>query len=225
LLPCVACANDFNIQVTPARHGPGPTKRANADADAASARPRLQAWLSGGHALMDRPAIMPTGAECPFDENELIVTKTDLKGRITYANDVFIRLAKFSRDEVIGAPHSIVRHPDMPRSIFKLLWDTIQSKKEIFAYVVNMARNGDHYWVFAHVTPTLDAHRNVLGFHSNRRKPDRAQIARIEGLYRQLRDEENRHRNAKDGMMAGYAMLMNMLQTQGLAYDEFIFSV
>ncbi|QLH73252.1 PAS domain-containing protein [Rhodopseudomonas palustris] len=174
---------------------------------------------------MARPQVKPTGIECPFDEDELIVSKTDLKGHITYANDVFVRLAKFPRSEVIGAPHSLVRHPDMPRSIFKLLWDTIQAKKEIFAYVVNMARDGDHYWVFAHVTPTLDANRNVTGFHSNRRKPDRDQVARIEALYRQLRDEENRHRNAKDGMMAGYGLLMNMIKDRGVEYDEFIFSV
>jgi PAS domain S-box-containing protein len=174
---------------------------------------------------MARPVIKPTGVECPFDQEELIVSKTDLKGNITYANDVFVRLSKFPRDEVIGAPHSLVRHPDMPRSIFKLLWETIQSKKEIFAYVVNMARDGDHYWVFAHVTPTFDPQRNVIGFHSNRRKPDRAQISKIEGLYAKLRAEENRHRNAKDGITSGYEMLMNLLKDQGVAYDEFIFAI
>lgn len=174
---------------------------------------------------MARPVIKPTGVECPFDQEELIVSKTDLKGNITYANDVFVRLSKFPREQVIGAPHSLVRHPDMPRSIFKLLWDTIQSKKEIFAYVVNMARDGDHYWVFAHVTPTFDPQRNVIGFHSNRRKPDRAQISKIEGLYAKLRDEENRHRNAKDGMTGGYSMLMNLLKDQGVGYDEFIFAI
>ncbi|MBI5132906.1 MAG: PAS domain-containing protein [Rhodopseudomonas palustris] len=174
---------------------------------------------------MARPPIKPTGIECPFDENELIVSKTNLKGHITYANDVFMRLSKYPRNEVIGAPHSMIRHPDMPRTIFKLLWDAIQAKREIFAYVVNMACDGDHYWVFAHVTPTLDVQQNIVGFHSNRRKPDRAQIAKIEPLYAKLREEENRHRNAKDGMMSGYAMLMDMLKTQGVEYDEFIFSV
>lgn len=174
---------------------------------------------------MARPQIRPTGVECPFGEEELIVSKTNLKGHITYANDVFIRLSKYPRDEVIGAPHSMIRHPDMPRTIFKLLWDTIQEKKEIFAYVVNMARDGDHYWVFAHVTPTLDAQRNIVGFHSNRRKPTGAQLAKIQPLYAQIRDEENRHRNAKDGMMSGYAMLTDMLKKQGLGYDEFIFAV
>ncbi|MGE3936657.1 MAG: PAS domain-containing protein [Rhodospirillaceae bacterium] len=169
--------------------------------------------------------ITPTGRECPFGDEELIVTKTDLKGHITYANDVFLRLSKYPISEVIGAPHCLIRHPEMPRCIFQLLWDTIQAKKEIFAYVVNMARDGDHYWVFAHVTPTLDAQRNVTGFHSNRRKPNPEQVAAIKVLYGQLLAEENRHANRKDGMMRGYELLMDTLKNKGLDYDEFIFTV
>jgi len=170
-------------------------------------------------------AVQPTGRECPYDETELIVTKTDIKGRITYANDVFLRLSKYPTKEVVGAPHSLIRHPDMPRCVFKLLWDSIQAKKEIFTYVVNMAQDGDHYWVFAHVTPTLDAQNNVVGFHSNRRKPKPEQIETIKQLYGALRTEERRYENRKDGMNHGYQMLMDILKGKGLEYDEFIFSV
>jgi PAS domain-containing protein len=170
-------------------------------------------------------AIKPTGIESPYTDDELIVTKTDLKGHITYANDVFLRLSKYPTEDVLGAPHSLIRHPSMPRCIFKLLWDSILAKKEIFAYVVNLAQNGDHYWVFAHVTPTLDAQHNVVGYHSNRRKPDPAQIEKIKGLYTQLLAEENRHENRKDGMKRGYEMLMSMLKEKGMDYDEFVFSI
>jgi PAS domain S-box-containing protein len=170
-------------------------------------------------------AIRPTGKECPYSEDELIVSKTDTKGRITYANDVFLRLAKYPKSEVIGAPHSLIRHPDMPRCVFKLLWDTIQAKKELFAYIVNMARDGDHYWVFAHVTPTLDANRNIIGFHSNRRKPDAAQLDKIKPIYARLLAEESRHDSRKDGMLRSYDMLMGMLNEKGVAYDEFVFSL
>ena len=83
-------------------------------------------------------AVRPTGIENILGEEELIVSKTDLKGRITYANDIFIRMAKYSWKELVGAPHSLVRHPDMPRCVFRLLWDTLQAKQEIFAYVVNL---------------------------------------------------------------------------------------
>ncbi|MGP8121205.1 MAG: PAS domain-containing protein [Xanthobacteraceae bacterium] len=174
---------------------------------------------------MAAAAIRPTGKECPFGEEELIVSKTDLKGHITYANDVFLRLAKYPIRELIGAPHSLIRHPEMPRCVFKLLWDTIEAKKEIFAYVINLARDGDHYWVFAHVTPTLDARQNLVGYHSNRRKPNPDQIAKVRELYRALLAEEDRHRNRKEGMLRGYEMLMATLTNAGLDYDEFVFSI
>jgi len=106
---------------------------------------------------MARQDVPLTGVERFFDADEVIVSKTDLKGRITYANRVFQRVAGYGEAELMGAPHSIVRHPAMPRCVFKLLWDTLEAKQEIFAYVINRARNGDHYWVFAHVTPSFDA--------------------------------------------------------------------
>lgn len=174
---------------------------------------------------MAKTKIVPTGIECPFDDEELIVTKTNLKGHITYANDVFLRLAKYPLKDVLGAPHSLIRHPDMPRCVFKLLWDTIQAKKEIFAYVVNMARDGDHYWVFAHVTPTLDPNQNIVGYHSNRRKPDRVQVDTIKPLYAELLAEERRHDSRKDGMLRGHDLLMAKLKDRGLAYDEFMFAI
>ena len=167
-----------------------------------------------------------TGVERTFKENELIVSKTNLKGHITYANRLFIDLSGYEEKDLIDAPHAILRHPHMPRCVFKLLWDTIQDKRELFAYVINRCANGDHYWVFAHVTPSFDANNNVTGFHSNRRVPKRSTIdGVIKPLYEKLLAEENRHANRKDGMNAGYAMLENILKEKGVGYDEFIFSV
>jgi len=174
---------------------------------------------------MSRKNVQPTGRESPFSDHEIIVSKTDLKGRITYANDVFARVSGFSVSELIGQPQSIIRHPDMPRSIFKLLWDTIQSGEEIFAYVVNMARNGDHYWVLAHVTPTFDANRAITGYHSFRRKPRSDQVAAIAPLYKEILKEESRPSNRKDGMHSASEMLGSHLRQKGISYDEFVFSV
>lgn len=174
---------------------------------------------------MSRKTVQPTGRESPFGEDEIIVSKTDLKGRITYANDVFLRVSHYSARELLGQPHSIIRHPDMPRCVFKLLWDTIQGRGEIFAYVLNLAANGDHYWVFAHVTPSFDAAGNILGYHSNRRKPDAAQIAKIAPIYRSLREEEDRAGDRKQGMQRSFESLTAHLQAQGIAYDEFVFSL
>lgn len=169
--------------------------------------------------------VRPTGRESYFGEEEIIVSKTDLKGRITYANQVFLRVAQLSVEQAIGAPHSIIRHPDMPRCVFKLLWDTIQDKREIFAYVLNMAANGDHYWVFAHVTPSLDANGNIVGYHSNRRKPSPAQTANVQPIYTALLAEERKHRNGKDGLQASTEMLEAAVRSKGLEYDEFVFSL
>ncbi len=174
---------------------------------------------------MTADKITPTGNERTFGEDEIIVSKTDQKGRITYANDVFLKLALYDEEDVIGAPHSLVRNPEMPRAVFKLLWDTIQNGEEIFAYVVNMSKNGDHYWVYAHVTPSFDADGNISGFHSNRRVPEPTALAKVKPLYQQLLAEEKKHANAKDGMEASYNMLVALLEENGVTYEEFVFSL
>lgn len=174
---------------------------------------------------MMQTKVRPTGIEHVLGDEELIVSKTDLKGRITYANDVFVRMARYPAAELIGAPHSIIRHPDMPRCVFKLLWDTIEAKQEIFAYVVNLAGDGSHYWVFAHVTPTFDGRGDIIGYHSNRRKPERDAVERIVPIYKLLCEEEARHANAKEGLRAGYRLMIDYLKQQGVAYDEFVLSL
>ena len=165
------------------------------------------------------------GRERFFPASELIVSKTDLRGRITYANQLFCAVAGYRESELIGQPHSIVRHPDMPRSVFRLLWETIEDGREIFAYVKNMASNGDHYWVFAHVTPTFDERGNIVGYHSNRRKPAPAQIERIKPIYKALCAEEARHANAKDGMRASFDVMVGLLKRNGVGNDEFVLSL
>ena len=167
----------------------------------------------------------PTSVERTFGEDEIIVSKTDLRGRITYANDVFLRVAGFTEREVLGQPHAIVRHPDMPRCVFKLLWDQIMARREIFAYVKNMAKSGDYYWVFAHVTPSFDTGGAINGFHSNRRTPTRDALGTIEPIYRSLLAEEARHEDRKTGMQAGHELLVKTLREAGVSYDQFVFSL
>lgn len=170
-------------------------------------------------------SITPVNEEIMFGEDEIIVSKTDMKGRLTYANDVFCRVAEMTTKEVIGKPHSIIRHPDMPRAVFKLLWDAIQAGTEIFAYVKNMSKTGKFYWVIAHITPSIDEHGHVTGYHSNRRKPDRHEIETISRIYQTLINEEKKHANAKTGMEASYSLLQNMLAEQGKTYSEFVWAI
>ena len=167
-----------------------------------------------------------TGVERTFAEDEVIVSKTDLKGRITYCNNVFQRLAGMDEKHLLGQPHSIIRHPDMPRCIFKLLWDTLGEGNEIFAYVLNRSVNGDHYWVLAHVTPSYDTAGTVVGYHSNRRVANRRVLDDVvTPLYRQLLQEEARHDNRKEGMLSAYAMVGDLLAERQMGYDELIFSL
>ncbi|OPZ77298.1 MAG: Aerotaxis receptor [Alphaproteobacteria bacterium ADurb.Bin438] len=165
-----------------------------------------------------------TNIEHFFKDEEIIVSKTDKKGVITYANDVFINICGYTEQELIGTQHNIVRHAYMPRCVFKLLWDTVQKGQEIFAYVINRCKNGDHYWVFAHVTPSFDDKGNIIGYHSTRRVPNREILNEvIIPLYKMLLEEEQKYKNPKEAMMAGEKMLFNILKEQNLEYDEFIF--
>ncbi len=163
-----------------------------------------------------------TGVERRFQNDEIIVSKTDPRGRITYCNDVFMEVAGYTERELIGQPHSIVRHPGMPRCVFKLLWDTIEARKEIFAYVINRAKNGDHYWVFAHVTPDFDRSGAIIGYHSFRRSVDPGALAAIKPIYEALSAEEARHANGKKAVEASTDMLLSTLRDKGVSYDKFV---
>ena len=177
--------------------------------------------------MTDTQNVSLTGIERSFGKDEIIVSKTNTKGHIEYGNRLFYDLAGYPEKDLIGAPHSIIRHPHMPRCVFKLLWDTIEAKKEIFAYVINRSANGDHYWVFAHVTPSFTESGQINGYHSNRRVPDRRIVSEtIKPLYDELLAiEQGRSGGRKDGLQAAYDALHQKLQSRGLDYDRFIFSL
>ncbi|WP_374765191.1 PAS domain-containing protein [Yunchengibacter salinarum] len=172
---------------------------------------------------MDRPT--PINEESPFFENEVIVTKTDLTGRITYANHVFCRVSELDTASALGQQHSLIRHPDMPRAVFKLLWDRIQSGEEIFAFVKNMASSGRYYWVLAHVTPTRSASGDIVGYHSNRRKPKESWIEAVKPIYRDLCSIEQAAASRKDGLADSVAKLEAITQERAGGYDPFIWSL
>ena len=174
---------------------------------------------------MTKYNIKPIDEEIHFDENEIIVSKTDLKGKLVYVNNVFARVAEMTTAEVIDQPHNIIRHPDMPRVVFRLLWEAIEAGNEIFAYVKNMSKTGKYYWVIAHVTPSYDGTGEINGYHSNRRSPSKLAIERISNIYSKLLKEESNHSNAKDGLEASYQMFNSILKEQDKSYSEFIWAM
>lgn len=168
--------------------------------------------------------ITPTSVERVMREDDFIVSKTNRKGIITYGNPIFIEFSGYSEAELLGSQHNIIRHPDMPRSAFKLVWDTIETGKEMFAYVKNMSRDGAFYWVFAHITPDLDAAGNIVGYTSVRRCPKRSAIDKVEPVYRQMLQAE-RAAGAREAMTAGTRVLLDLLEKTGMDYEELVFSL
>ncbi|WP_081826555.1 PAS domain-containing methyl-accepting chemotaxis protein [Persephonella sp. KM09-Lau-8] len=165
-----------------------------------------------------RTKIHPKNIESPFKPDEMFFSVTDLKGIILTGNDVFYRTSKYSKDELTGAPHNIIRHPDMPRIIFKLLWDYIQSGKPIVAYVKNMAKDGSYYWVLATVMPLKDERGKPKKYVSIRIKPTTEYLDLINRVYKELLEEEK-----KGGMEASYKKLMEILNSYGFSsYDQFM---
>jgi PAS domain S-box-containing protein len=168
--------------------------------------------------------IEPTSVERVMREDDFIVSKTNAKGIITYGNPIFIEFSGYSEAELLGSQHNIVRHPDMPRSAFKLAWDTIQAGQEFFGYVKNMAKDGSYYWVFTHITPDFDSRNQIVGYTSVRRCPRREAITAITPVYAQMLDAE-RKAGARDAIAAGTKVLLDLLEQTGKSYEELVFSL
>lgn len=168
--------------------------------------------------------IVPTSREVQLDPHEHIVTKTDLTGRITYANRTFMRISNFAENQLLGVQHNIVRHPDMPRGVYHLLWETLKAKREFFGYVKNLTADGDFYWVFANITPDRDLHDKVVGYFSVRRPPAPRAIPVIRSLYRDMSAAE-RQAGPAQAPQASRAQLERHLATLGQDYDAFVLNL
>lgn len=169
-------------------------------------------------------SITPTSVERMMRDGDFIVSMTDLKGRITYGNRIFIEFSGYSEDELLGSQHNIIRHPDMPRAVLKLLWDKIQAQEECFAYVKNMSKDGGFYWVFANVTPIYEASGNAIGYLSVRRKPKMSGIQVVSGLYAAMLEAE-KNAGPANAIAASTKLLVDVLTEKGLSYDELVLAI
>ena len=159
--------------------------------------------------------------EIRLDEDDLIVSKTDPKGRITYANRRFMEIAGYSEPELLGQPHNIIRHPDMPRGVFRFMWQTLQSGDEFFGYVKNRTATGGYYWVFANVTPDFTSQAELAGYFSVRRRPNRSALQRVSEWYRQMRELEAAA-TASQAPEVSMNWLVAQVQEQAASYKELI---
>ncbi|MCC6302170.1 MAG: PAS domain S-box protein [Gammaproteobacteria bacterium] len=139
-----------------------------------------------------------TDVELYFGEHERIVSKTDTKGRITYINKTFEEISGFTKEELIGKAHNIVRHPDMPPEAYEDLWNTLKAGRSWRGLVKNRCKNGDHYWVEANVNPITE-NGDITGYVSMRSRPTREQVESAENIYRMIREGQARHLRVKEG--------------------------
>ena len=168
---------------------------------------------------MSHPLI--TGKDITWDNNKLIVSKTDLAGRITYANRQFMQISGYHEGDLIGVQHNIIRHPFMPRGAFKLMWQMLKNKQEFFAFVINETKNKQYYWVFAHITPIYDDDQKVVGYYSVRRvMPDSLKPTIIDLYEKALLTEKGL--SEKQATQASYDFLVQFIEDNNLVYNEFI---
>ena len=160
-----------------------------------------------------------TQQEFHMEDGRPIVSQTDLKGKITYVNPYFIEVSGFAEEELIGAPHNLVRHPDMPPAAFADLWDCLKAGLPWTGLVKNRRKNGDFYWVVANVTPMLE-HGRATGYMSVRTKPSRAQVEQAERLYRDMNEGRARHLTIRRGhaVRTGWLGWLAALQDLALPY-------
>lgn len=168
-----------------------------------------------------KTVIVPINEERSFEPQELFFSLTDRKGIIRYGNEVFTRISGYTEEELIGEPHNIIRHPDMPRAVFKLLWDYLEAGKSIAAYVKNLAKDGRYYWVLATVTPT------PTGYLSIRLKPSSPLFDAVQSVYKKAleleKDIERETGNRKMAMQRSLEFIVEQLQASGFDnYDHFM---
>lgn len=168
--------------------------------------------------------LQPTAVERRMREEDFIVSKTNPKGIITYCNPIFIEFSGYTEQELLGKQHNIIRHPDMPRAVFKFAWETIQARQEFFGYVKNMSKDGSYYWVFAHITPDLDPSGQLVGYTSVRRYPKPHAIAAIAPLYQNMLNAEQAA-GTRDAIAAGTKILTDFIQQTGKTYEELVLTL
>lgn len=135
--------------------------------------------------------VVPTYKEVKMQPEDLNVSKTDVKGNITYCNDAFMQFAGYLEEELLGKSHNLVRHPDMPRAVFRLMWNKLEEEEEYFGFIKNIARNGSFYWSYANIFLNFGVENDLLGFTSVRRYPPAEGIEFFQEVYQQMLEVES----------------------------------
>jgi len=169
-------------------------------------------------------SVIQTSKEYTLKTNALIVTKTDLKGHITYANEGFLNISLLDEKNTLTQSHNIIRHPDMPKAVFRLLWDTLKKGDEFFGVIKNMSSDGGYYWAFANITPSYDNSGKIIGYFSVQRASNNELINIIKNLYQEMLQAEKQQSNDKLAIEASSKILTDFMNEQGVSYNEYLIS-
>ena len=165
-----------------------------------------------------------SGRELTIDQDDFLVSKSDLKGCLTYVNRTFMRMSGYPEYELLGQQHNIIRHPDMPRGIFHLLWQRLTSGRECYLYLKNLSREGDFYWAFTHVSIALDEDGRPRGYFSVGRRPSHRGVETITPMYEEMLRIEQRS-DAKRAAELSSHWLLQQVAERGLSYEGFMHSL
>ncbi len=161
--------------------------------------------------------ISHTGKEKKLDPTKYMLSVTDTKGNIVRVNDYFVEICSYTKDELIGSPHNIVRHPDMPRAIFYLMWKYIKNGQNITAVVKNKTKDGGYYWFIADIEVRRDEQGNIDRYIAFRQAAPKKIVKIIDPLYKELLKIERR-----DGMQAAVRYFLDYISKEGGDYSKYI---
>jgi PAS domain S-box-containing protein len=162
--------------------------------------------------------------ELDIGPNQLVITKSDPAGKITYCNQSFFELSGYTEQELIGQPHNIFRHPDMPSGLFYLLWQTLGQKKEFNGFIKNITKSGDSYWAFTNITPVYSATGQLTGYTCAKRQANSAAETLFSMYYEQMADEEQGQKNDASAKRS-LQLLIDMLSATGDSYEASVFKL
>jgi len=158
--------------------------------------------------------------EIKIKANQILFTKTDLKGNIVFGNDTFEKITGFKSDQYIGKPHNIIRHQDMPRTIFKMMWDTIKKGEAFTGIIKNTTIDGDYYWVATDFTMDKDKNGNIIGYEAMRMNISNKAKKEMEELYRRVREIEK-----SDGMEGAEDYINELLKIQEISFNDYMYKL
>lgn len=169
-----------------------------------------------------KASIIPNNHEKKMADEDFIVSKTDPTGRITYANRIFMELAGYPEDQLLGVQHNIIRHPEMPRGVFRFMWNTLKAGDEFFGFAKNMSADGSFYWVFANITPDYDKDGVLQGYYSVRRNPPRSALEVLIPVYKEMLAIEAKS-SVKEAPDKSLAYLVDVVkQTGAKSYNALV---